>query len=185
MNNEIVNLINDKMDKSIKVFKEELHSIRAGKANSALLDRIHVEYYGSDTPLKQIAGISIPEPRVITIQPYDTSAMDSIIKAIQVSDLGINPSSDGKIIRLVLPILTEERRKDLVKQVKKLAENTKVAIRNERREANEKLKKMQKNSEITEDELKAFELDVQKKTDKHIETIDQIVKDKEAEIMEV
>lgn len=177
--------LDEKMQKTIRVLKEELHSIRAGRANPALLDRIVVEYYGSPTPLKQIATVSAPEPRLLIIQPFDKSSVQSIEKAITQSDLGINPSNDGKIIRLAIPQLTEERRKELTKLAKKVGEDAKVAIRNERRDANDKLKKMQKNTEITEDDLKKSEDEVQKMTNKHIEIIDELIEKKEKEIMEV
>ncbi|RKD27753.1 ribosome recycling factor [Caminicella sporogenes DSM 14501] len=182
---EVHNNLEEKMQKSIKVLKEELVSIRAGRANPALLDRIEVEYYGSKMPLKQIANISAPEPRLLVIQPYDASSISSIEKAIEQSDLGINPSNDGKVIRLSIPMLTEERRKELLKIVKKTGEEAKVAIRNERREANDKLKKMHKNNELTEDDLKRAEDEVQKLTDKYISIIDELVSKKEKEIMEV
>ena len=177
--------LEEKMQKTIKVLKEDLHSIRAGRANPALLDRIVVDYYGSPTPLKQIAAISAPEPRLLVIQPYDKSAIQPIEKVITQSDLGINPSNDGKTIRLAVPQLTEERRKDLLKVVKKTGEEAKVAIRNERRDANDKLKKMQKSGELTEDDLKKAEDDVQKATNKYVEITDELVEKKEKEIMEV
>lgn len=182
---EVHKSLEEKMQKSIKVLKEELHSIRAGRANPALLDRITVNYYGSQMPLKQIANISAPEPRLLVIQPYDANSIADIEKAITQSDLGINPSNDGKIIRLAIPMLTEERRKDLLKIVKKTGEETKIAIRNERREANDKLKKMHKNNELTEDDLKRAEDEVQKLTDKYIKIIDELISNKEKEIMEV
>ncbi|WP_432665022.1 ribosome recycling factor [Wukongibacter baidiensis] len=174
-----------KMKKSINVLKEELQSIRAGRANPALLDRITVEYYGSPTPLKQLAGISAPEPRLLVIQPYDANSISDIERAIIQSDLGINPSNDGKIIRLAIPMLTEERRKELQKVVKKTGEEIKVAIRNERREANDKLKKMSKNNELTEDDLKRAEDEVQKMTDKYVKEVDGLISRKEEEILEV
>lgn len=175
----------EKMEKSIRVLKEELQSIRAGRANPALLDRITVNYYGSPTPLKQIANISAPESRLLIIQPYDANSISDIERAIIQSDLGINPSNDGKLIRLAIPMLTEERRKQLQKIVKKTGEEIKVAIRNERRDANEKLKKMQKNKELTEDDLKRSEDEVQKMTDSHIKQVDELVSKKEEEILEV
>ncbi|WZL74877.1 ribosome recycling factor [Clostridiaceae bacterium 35-E11] len=177
--------LEQKMQKTINVLKEELNSIRAGRANPALLDRIMVEYYGTPTPLKQIASISAPEPRLLVIQPYDKTAIQPIEKAITLSDLGINPSNDGKLIRLAIPQLTEERRKELIKIVKKTGENAKIAIRNERREANDKLKKMGKNGELPEDDLKKAEDEVQKMTDKFIEVIDELITKKEKEMMEV
>ena len=174
-----------KLEKSIGVLKEELQSIRAGRANPALLDRIMVNYYGAETPLKQIAGVSAPEPRLLVIQPYDANAIGDIEKAIIQSDLGINPSNDGKLIRLAIPMLTEERRKQLQKIVKKAGEEIKVAIRNERRDANDKLKKMQKNNELTEDDLKKAEEEVQKLTDKYIKSVEETISKKEEEILEV
>ncbi len=182
---EVQKIFDEKMEKSISVLKEELQSIRAGRANPALLDRIEVNYYGSPTPLKQIASVSAPEARLLVIQPYDASAISDIEKAIMQSDLGINPSNDGKLIRLAIPMLTEERRKQLQKIVKKMGEEIKVAIRNERREANDKLKKMQKNNELTEDDLKRAEDKVQKMTDSHVKQVDEMIAKKEAEILEV
>lgn len=177
--------LQEKMEKTIHVLKNEYASIRAGRANPALLDRIHVEYYGTDTPLNQLANITAPEARVLNISPWDSKSIPAIEKAIQKSDLGMNPSNDGKIIRLVVPQLTEERRKDLVKSVKKLAEEAKVAVRNIRRDANDGLKKLKKDGDITEDELKKSEEDTQKTTDKFIKEIDKISEMKEKEIMEV
>jgi len=175
----------EKMKKSIGVLKEELHSVRAGRANPALLDRITINYYGADTPLKQIANVSAPEPRLLVIQPYDANSISDIEKAIMQSDLGINPSNDGKLIRLAVPMLTEERRKELQKIVKKMGEEIKIAIRNERRDANDKLKKMEKNNELTEDDLKRAEDEVQKMTDKYIKQVDELISKKEREILEV
>jgi ribosome recycling factor len=182
---DVQKAIEEKMQKTISVLKEDLHSVRAGRANPQLLDRVVVEYYGSPTPLKSLATISAPEPRLLTIQPYDASAIREIEKAIQIADLGVNPTNDGKMIRIAIPMLTEERRKDLIKVVKRNGEESKVAIRNERREANERFKKMHKNVEITEDDLKSAEGDVQKMTDKYIKMIDEILLQKEKEIMEV
>lgn len=173
------------MEKSLQVFKEDLHTVRAGRANPSMLDKVKVEYYGTFTPLNQIASVTAPEPRLINIQPYDATALQAIEKAIISSDLGLNPSNDGKVIRINIPQLTEERRKDLVKLVKKMAEEAKVAIRNERRDANDELKKMEKNSDITEDDLQEGMDRVQEITDEYIEKIDELVKHKEAEIMEV
>lgn len=175
----------EKMEKTLSVLKHELSTLKAGRANPSLLDRISVEYYGTATPLNQLANIAAPEPRVLTISPWDAKAIPSIEKAILKSDLGINPSNDGKMIRLVVPQLTEERRKELVKVVKKLGEDAKVAIRNIRRDANDQLKKLKKDSEITEDELKKSEEDTQKTTDKCIKEADKAVELKEKEIMEV
>jgi ribosome recycling factor len=185
MKNEVHKMISEKMDKTVSVLKDELMTIRAGRANPHLLDKITVEYYGSQTPLSQLANVTVPEPRMLQINPYDVSAISEIEKAIMSSDLGMNPSNDGKIIRLSVPMLTEERRKDLVKQVKKTGENAKVAIRNERREANDKLKKMHKSGDLTDDDLKSVEEDVQKLTDKHIKSIDEMINSKEAEVLEV
>lgn len=185
MKNFVHELMNEKMEKTIRVLKDELHSIRAGRANPSLLDRILVPYYGVETPLKQMANISVPEPRMILVQPYDPSVMKEIEKAIMTSDLGINPSNDGKVIRLTLPILTEERRIELTKLVKKVGESSKIALRNERRDANEKLKKMEKSGEITEDDLKSAEQEVQEMTDRYVKMVDELIKQKDQEIMEV
>lgn len=175
----------ESMKKSINYFKDALSSIRAGKANPKLVDRLQVSYYGTMTPLNQIANISVPDPRTIVIQPWDVNVLKEIEKAILASDLGINPTNDGKIIRLAIPPLTEERRKDLLKLVKKETENAKVAVRNIRRDANEEYKKLEKASELTKDEKKKAEDETQKLTDKYIDLIDDIYKDKEKEILEV
>lgn len=185
MINEIQKTSEDKMTKTISILKKDLASLRAGRANPAMLDRITVEYYGTDTPLAQLANISAPEPRVIIIQPWDAKAISSIEKAILKSDLSINPSNDGRIIRLVIPQLTEERRKDLVKLIKKMGEEAKVAIRNTRRDANESLKKFKKDGKIAEDEWKKAEDEMQKITDKFIKEVDTALEVKEKEIMEV
>jgi ribosome recycling factor len=185
MPNTIIANANERMTKAIQTFSRELASIRAGRANASLLDKITVEYYGAPTPVNQLAGISIPEARMLVIQPYDKSALGDIEKAILKSDLGITPSSDGNILRIVIPALTEERRKELVKLVKKEAEDAKVAIRNIRRDANDDLKKKEKNGDITEDDLRGFSEDVQKATDESIAKIDSISKDKEKEILDV
>lgn len=175
----------DKMEKTLSVLKHDLSTLKAGRANPSLLDRISVEYYGAVTPLNQLANIAAPEPRVLTISPWDAKSIPLIEKAILKSDLGINPSNDGKLIRLVVPQLTEERRKELVKVVKKYGEDAKVAVRNIRRDANEHLKKLKKDGEITEDELKKSEDDTQKTTDKYIKEIDKAMDVKEKEILEV
>ncbi len=185
MRNHVHENLSEKMNKTLSVLRDELNHIRAGRANPLILDRVAVDYYGSETPVKQLASISVPEPRIIQIQPYDTSILKDIEKAIQIADLGINPSNDGKVIRLVMPMLTEERRKDLAKQAKKIGEDAKVALRNERRDAIEALKKMQKNKEITEDDLSSGEKEVQKIIDDHVTAIDQLVNKKTDEIMEV
>ena len=165
--------------------EEELKNVRAGRANPSLLDNISVEYYGTMTPINQVATINVAEARLLTIQPWDNSVLGEIEKAILKSNLGITPSNDGKIIRLPFPALTEERRKDLVKLVKEYGENAKVAVRNQRRDAMDKVKKMEKKSEISEDELRTAEDDIQKTTDKFVEEIDEISKTKEAELMEI
>ncbi|CAM3737753.1 ribosome recycling factor [Mesobacillus thioparans] len=175
----------ERMSKAIQSYTRELASIRAGRASASLLDRIQVDYYGAPTPVNQLAGISVPEARLLVIQPYDKSILGEIEKAILKSDLGLNPSNDGSIIRIAIPQLTEERRKELAKLVKKEAEEAKVAVRNVRRDGNEDLKKLEKNGEITEDDLRGYSDDIQKLTDEHIAKIDQIAKDKEKEIMEV
>jgi ribosome recycling factor len=174
-----------KMDKSINYLKDELASIRAGRANPRLLDKISVDYYGTPTPISQLANIQVPEARQIIIQPWDAKILNDIIKAIHMSDLGINPNNDGKVIRLMFPPLTEERRIDLTKEVKKLGENNKIAIRQIRRDAVESYKKKEKAKEITEDDLKIAEKDIQKFTDEYIEKVDKIVEAKIEEIMEV
>lgn len=185
MTQQVLNQAQEKMTKSINAFSRELASIRAGVANASLLDRITVDYYGSPTPINQMAGISVPEARLLVIQPYDKSILGEIEKAIMRSDIGITPTNDGNVIRLAVPALTEERRKELVKQVKKEAEEAKVAVRNVRRDANDDLKKLEKNGEITEDELRGFNDDIQKLTDNSIVKIEELVKEKEKEILTV
>ncbi len=177
--------VTTKMDKTINVLTSDLATIRAGRANPAVLDKISVDYYGVATPIQQVGNISVPEARTIIIQPWDATILGDIEKAINASDLGINPANDGKVIRLNFPPLTEERRKEIVKQVHKEGEESKVAIRSIRRDALEGYKKQQKASEITEDDLKDIEKDIQDLTDKSIKTIDEIIKKKEAEILEV
>ena len=175
----------DKMDKTMEVLIADYGTIRAGRANPHVLDKIKVDYYGTPTPLQQVGNVSVPEARMICIQPWDASILKDIEHAINMSDVGINPTNDGKVIRLVFPELTEDRRKELVKDVKKKGENAKVAIRNIRRDANDSLKKANKNSEITEDELKDQQDKVQKATDKHIKTIDGMIDKKSQEILTV
>ncbi|MBP3559649.1 MAG: ribosome recycling factor [Clostridia bacterium] len=175
----------ERMEKSINSLKYEYNSIRAGRANAAILDRITVDYYGSPTPINQMAAISVPEARVLAIQPWDMSALSLIEKAILASDIGINPSNDGRIIRLVFPALTEERRKQLSKDVSKYAEDAKVAVRQIRRDSIEKIKTMKKNSEITEDDQKYGEEELQKITDDFVKRIDEIAAAKTKEIMEI
>ncbi|MFO1445939.1 ribosome recycling factor [Bacillus sp. Bva_UNVM-123] len=185
MPKQVIANAKDRMTKAIQSYTRELAGIRAGRANASLLDRISVEYYGAPTPINQLAGVSVPEARLLVIQPYDKSILGEIEKAILKSDLGLTPSNDGNIIRLSIPQLTEERRKDLVKLVKKESEEAKIAIRNIRRDANDDLKKLEKNGEITEDDLRGYTEDIQKLTDEQITKIDSITKDKEKEILEV
>lgn len=185
MHREVHKELEKKMDKTISFLKEDLGSIRAGRANPKLVDKIRVDYYGTPTPLNQLSNISVPEPRCLLIQPYDINALKDIEKTIGASDLGVNPSNDGKVIRIMIPELTEERRKDLLKTVKKETENAKVALRNERRDTNDKLKKMEKNGDLTKDDLRDAETEVQKITDKFIKKVDEIYSDKEKEILEV
>lgn len=176
---------NEKMDKAIQAFRRELGTVRTGRANPAILDKVQVEYYGAMTPLNQLATISTPEARLLVITPFDKSSIADVEKAIQKAELGLSPSSDGNVIRIAIPALTEERRGELVKLVRKYAEEAKVAVRNIRRDTNDELKKKEKNGDMTEDELRGYTDDVQKETDKHVAEIDQITKDKEKEIMEV
>jgi ribosome recycling factor len=182
---EVYNSSEEKMKKTEAVLKKELASLRAGRANPSILDKIVVSYYGVPTPLNQLSSISAPEPRLLTIQPYDSSTLKEIEKEILKSDLGLNPSNDGKIIRLMIPELTEETRSNLVKVIKKHGEEAKVAIRAVRREANERIKALKKDGNITEDQEKKGETDIQKLTDNFIKDIDKIIETKEKEIMEV
>ena len=175
----------EKMLKTIEVVKANFASVRAGRANAGVLDRILVEYYGTPTPLNQVAAISSPDPRTLVIQPWDGSLLKAIEKAIQTSDLGINPQNDGRVIRLAFPQLTEERRKDLSKQVRKYGEDGKVALRNIRRDAMEDFKKMKKNGDITEDDQKQLEKELQDLTDKRCKDIDELTVSKEKELMAV
>lgn len=174
-----------KMQKTTEVLSAQFDSVRAGRANAAVLDQIKVDYYGTPTPINQIATIATPDPRSLAIQPWDAGSLKAIEKAIMESDLGINPQNDGKVIRLLFPQLTEERRKDLIKQVKKYAEESKVAIRNIRRDAMEKFKDKKKKSEITEDDFKIVEKDMQKFTDDYIKSIDDIAAKKEKELLAI
>ena len=175
----------EKMAKTLSVLKEDLNTVRAGRANAALLDQISLDYYGTQTPLKNLANIQVPDPRTLMIMPFDPSTLKSIEKAILVSNLGINPTNDGKNIRLVIPPLTEERRKELTKVIKKMGEEAKVAVRNCRRDANEQIKKAEKNGELTEDDVKSDLEDIQKATDKCMKDVDEIVAGKEKELMEL
>ncbi|MBN7772126.1 ribosome recycling factor [Clostridium aminobutyricum] len=178
-------VLETKMTKTLSVLKEELNTVRAGRANPALLDKVTVDYYGSPTPLKNLSNISAPEPRTLLIAPFDPKIISDIEKALNMANIGITPSNDGKMIRLTIPPLTEERRKEITKAVKKYGEDAKVAVRNERRDANDELKKQEKAGEITEDDLKKSLDQIQKKIDKTIKDIDDIVAAKEKEILEV
>lgn len=182
---EILAKAEHKMTKSIEVLEKDYAAIRAGRANPAVLDKIHVDYYGAPTAINQLAAISVPEARVLTIQPWDASALRLIEKAIQTSELGVNPQNDGKIIRLVFPQLTEDRRKDLVKEISKMAEDTKVAIRSIRRDAIDKLKAKKKVGELTEDDLKTAEKKTQDLTDKKVKEVEAVLAKKEKELMTV
>ena len=177
--------IEEKMNKTISVLQENFSEVRAGRANPAILNKIKVDYYGTPTPINQVAGISVPEARLIVIQPWDASLLKEIEKEILKAEIGINPNNDGKVIRLAFPELNEERRKELVKEIKKTAEESKVAIRSIRREGIDEAKKLQKDSQITEDELKGAEDQIQKITDSKIAEIDKILAEKEKEIMSV
>ena len=175
----------EKMGKTINALNSEYNSIRAGRASAAVLDKIRVDYYGTPTPINQLAAVSVAEARILTIQPWDKSVLSTIEKAIQASDIGINPQNDGSVLRLTFPPLTEDRRKEIVKTVRATAEDSKVAIRSIRRDCIDKLKKMQKDSEITEDDLKQGEKKIQETTDKFIKDIDSVAAAKEKEVMEI
>ena len=185
MNKSDYKVYEDKMKKSIDSVAADFAAVRAGRASAAVLDRIMVDYYGTPTPIHQIASISSPDPRTLAIQPWDAAAVKLICKAIQESDLGINPQNDGRVIRLAFPQLTEERRKDLCKDIKKLGEDAKVAVRSIRRDANDKIKNMKKEGELTEDDVKVFDKDIQKLTDKYTDLIDNEVSAKEKEILSI
>ena len=182
---ELIKNTEEKMNKTVAVLERDYKSIRAGRANAAVLDRITVDYYGVPTPIEQMAAVSVPEPRVLMIQPWDTSTVKDIEKAILTSDIGINPQNDGRVIRLSFPPLTEERRKDIVKEVRKVAEESKVAIRNTRRDAMEKLKGLKKANTITEDDVTNGEKKIQNLTDKYCKEIDDLAGIKEKEILEI
>ena len=185
MANAIIEKAKERLEQSHSSLAREFAAIRAGRANASLLDRIQVEYYGAMTPLNQLASITVPEARVLLISPFDKSSLKDIEHAINASDLGINPANDGSVIRLVIPALTEETRKELAKEVKKVGENAKVAIRNIRRDAMDEAKKQEKAKEITEDELKVLEKDIQKATDEAVKHIDAMTANKEKELLEV
>ncbi|MGI5935903.1 MAG: ribosome recycling factor [Oscillospiraceae bacterium] len=177
--------LTEKMQKTIEILTAQFAGVRAGRANASVLNKITIEYYGTTTPVNQIASISTPDPRTLVIQPWDASVLKSVEKAIHASDLGINPQNDGRVIRLVFPQLTEERRKELAKKVKKYGEEAKVAIRNIRRDAMEKYKAQKKKSEITEDDFKTIEKDIQKITDDFVKEIDDLTSKKEKELFEI
>ena len=185
MASELTKPFEEKMKKTLTALDSDYGTIRAGRANPHVLDKIMVEYYGTPTPLNQVGNITVPEPRLLQIQPWDASLLKAIEKAINMSELGINPNNDGKVIRLVFPELTEERRKEIVKDIKKKGENAKVAIRNVRRDANDAIKKMEKAGDISEDELKTNEDKIQKMTDKYVAQVDQEIETKTKEIMTV
>ncbi|MRH42291.1 ribosome recycling factor [Aquibacillus halophilus] len=185
MSKEVINETQSKMAQAVQAFSKQLATVRAGRANPSLLNGIYVDYYGAPTPLNQLASISAPEARLLVITPFDKTSTGDIEKAIQKADLGLSPSSDGNVIRINIPALTEERRKDLAKVVGKFAEEAKVQVRNIRRDSNDLLKKSEKNGDITEDDLRGFHDDVQQETDKYIGEIDKLVVEKEKEIMEV
>jgi ribosome recycling factor len=182
---EVLEELRQGMDKSISSFNAELAKVRTGRASTALLDGIKVDYYGTPTPLNQLATISVPESRLITIQPWDANSISDIEKAIMKSDLGLTPQNDGKIIRITIPTLTEERRRDLVKLVKNMAEDYKVALRNQRRDSNDFLKELKKEKEISEDDFFRLQDKVQEVTDEYVKKVDELVKVKENEIMEI
>ncbi|MGG7163693.1 ribosome recycling factor [Clostridium ihumii] len=185
MMKEVIKTADEKMNKTISVLKNELSTMKAGRANPKMLDRIEVECYGSMVPLNQVANVSAPEPRVLLIQPWDKSSLKDIEKAILKSDLGLNPTSDGSVIRLIIAELTEETRKNLVKNIKKVGEDAKVAIRSIRRDANDKIKSLKKDGEISEDEVKKAEENIQKETDKFVKQVDTIIADKEKDVMSI
>lgn len=188
LNEEVLTLLDGftvKMDKTISVMREEFASLRAGRANPHILDKVQVDYYGTMTPINQMANISVPEPRSLVISLWDASMLKGVEKAILAANLGVNPVNDGKVIRLTFPELTEERRRDLVKQIKKMSEDSKVALRNLRRDCMDALKKMKNDKKITEDELASYEKEVEKPFAKAVETVDAVFKDKEKELMSV
>jgi ribosome recycling factor len=181
---DIQTLTTKRMEKSISALHDDLNAIRTGRASAAIFEKVRVDYFGTPTPLSQVATISIPEARSVLIQPWDKGLINEIEKGIQTADLGLNPSNDGKVVRIAIPALTADRRKELVKQAKNIAEQSRVAIRNIRRDANDDLKKLQKNGDMTEDQLKTAEENIQKSTDKFITDINKILEDKEKEILE-
>jgi ribosome recycling factor len=185
MGQQVLSNAKEKMEKAVAAYSRELSTVRAGRASASVLDKVQVDYYGAPTPVVQLANITVPEARLLVIQPYDKTSIGDIEKAILKADLGLNPSNDGTVIRIAFPALTEERRRELVKVVKKYSEDAKVAVRNVRRDANDDLKKLEKNGDITEDDLRGYTEDIQKETDKYIAKVDDVTKNKEKEIMEV
>ncbi len=185
MQDEVIEMARQEMDKAVDAFKHELSRVRTGRASTALVENLHVMYYGAKTPIRQLASLAAPDPRLIVITPYDKSAMHEIEKSIQTSDLGLTPQNDGKVIRIPIPELTQERRKELVKHVRKIAEEFRVGVRNHRRDANDMLKDLHKEKKVTDDDLRASEAKVQQFTTEYIEKIDKVLASKEAEIMEV
>ncbi len=185
MTKDVLANMKSHMDKTVESLRREYQKVRTGRANTALLDDIRIDYYGTPSPLSQVATLSVPEPRTITLQPWETKMISVIEKAIMNANLGLTPTNDGKVIRLNLPALTEERRKEIVKQLKKMAEEAKVAARNIRRDANDELKKLEKNKKISEDELKRAEKEVQEVTNSYIAKLDEVLAHKEKEVMEV
>jgi len=185
MNEEVIAKARVSMDKAIEALKKDFSRVRTGRASVSLLDDIRIDYYGTLTPLNQLGTLTVPEPRMITIQPWEKKILPDIEKAILKSDLGLNPTSDGAVVRLIIPALTEERRKEMVKTIKKMGEDAKIAVRNVRREANETLKRLEKDKEVTEDQLKRGEKDIQDATDAFVKKIDEVVAVKEKEIMEI
>jgi len=185
MYDDVVSKASKGMDKAVDALKKDFTKVRTGRASVSLLDDIRVDYYGTPTPLNQVGTLTVPEPRLITIQPWEKNLIGAIEKAILKSDLGLNPTSDGQLVRIAIPPLTEDRRKEMVKMVKKMCEETKIAIRNVRRDANDSLKKLEKDKEISEDELKRGEKDIQDLTDKFVKKADEVVAVKEKEIMEI
>ena len=185
MSSERVKPYEERMEKTISHLQTDLQAVRAGRANPPVLDKVTVAYYGSPTPIQGVATVAVPEPRMIQIQPWDTKLVKPIVKAIQKSDIGINPSDDGRVIRLIFPELTEERRKALVKDVKKMGENSKVACRNIRRDGNDAFKKLKKKEEVSEDEIADAEEELQKITDKYVKKIDKVIEQKTKELMTI
>jgi len=185
MTGEVIEMARNEMEKAVDAFKHELARVRTGRASTALIENLSVNYYGAKTPLRQLAGLAAPEVRLLVITPYDKSSLHDIEKAIQTSDLGLNPMSDGKLIRIAIPELTEERRRDLVKHVRKIAEEFRVSVRNHRRDANDMVKDLHKEKQATDDEMRSAEAKIQQFTTEFIERIDKVLAGKEAEIMEV